>query len=54
MTRSRLRKIRAGVRPDARLERGRRVHPLLLCGAQAVYHGIYRPRLVGMKFAQKF
>jgi iron complex outermembrane receptor protein len=26
----------------------------VLCGAQAVYHGIYRPRLVGVKFAQKF
>jgi iron complex outermembrane receptor protein len=26
----------------------------VLCGAQAVYHGIYRPRLVGVKFAQRF
>jgi iron complex outermembrane recepter protein len=26
----------------------------LLCGAQAVYAGIYRPRTVGVKFAQKF
>lgn len=24
------------------------------CGVQAVYHGIYKPRLVGLKFAQKF
>jgi iron complex outermembrane receptor protein len=26
----------------------------LVCGEQAVYHGIYRPRTVGVKFAQKF
>jgi outer membrane receptor protein involved in Fe transport len=24
------------------------------CGAYAVYHGIYKPRLIGVKFAQKF
>jgi outer membrane receptor protein involved in Fe transport len=25
-----------------------------VCGAQAVYHNIYKPRLIGVKFAQKF
>jgi len=24
------------------------------CGAYAVYHGIYKPRVVGLKFGQKF
>ena len=26
----------------------------LVCGPLTVYHGIYRPRTVGLKFAQKF
>jgi hypothetical protein len=25
-----------------------------VCGAQAVYANIYKPRLIGVKFAQKF
>jgi outer membrane receptor protein involved in Fe transport len=25
-----------------------------VCGVQAVYHNIYKPRLIGVKFAQKF
>ena len=25
-----------------------------VCGAYAVYHGIYKPRVVGLKFGQKF
>ena len=25
-----------------------------VCGAYAVYHGLYKPRVVGLKFGQKF